>query len=131
MPFASINPTNPRTNRWNFRKKILRIGDFENLSFFQLAISNFSFSQKKCCFIPIKISPNLYGRMDELKFWCFHWFPENSLLCVILRYTVYNKVNKVEMNKGLILDNQNEVNFLQIGVWTLKDCPINNLFYFF
>ena len=23
------------------------------------------------------------------KFWCFPWFPENSLLCVILRYTVY------------------------------------------
>ena len=41
------------------------------------------------CFIPMKISPNLYGRMDGSKFWCFPWFPENSLLCVILRYTVY------------------------------------------
>ena len=40
------------------------------------------------CFIPTKISPNLYGRMDGSKFWCFPWFPENSLLCVILRYTV-------------------------------------------
>ena len=29
------------------------------------------------------------GRMDESKFWCFFWFPENSLLYVILRYTVY------------------------------------------
>ena len=37
----------------------------------------------------MKISPNLHGRMDELKFWCFLWFLENSLLCVILRYTVY------------------------------------------
>ena len=37
----------------------------------------------------MKISPNLYGRMDGLKFGCFPWFPENSLLCVILRYTVY------------------------------------------
>ena len=27
--------------------------------------------------------------MDGSKFWCFPWFPENSLLCVILRYTVY------------------------------------------
>ena len=44
------------------------------------------------CFIPIKISPNLYGRMDGSKFWCFPWFPENSLLCVILRYTVYKWV---------------------------------------
>ena len=50
---------------------------------FQTQQSNFF------CFIPMKISPNLYGRMDGSKFWCFPWFPENSLLCVILRYTVY------------------------------------------
>ena len=51
------------------------------------------------CFIPMKISPNLYGRMDGLKFWCFPWFPENSLLCVILRYTVYmQKTNKQKCN---------------------------------
>ena len=37
----------------------------------------------------MKISPNLYGRIDGSKFWCFPWFPENSLLCVILRYRVY------------------------------------------
>ena len=41
------------------------------------------------CFILMKISPNLYGRMDGSKFWCFPWFPEKSLLCVILCYTVY------------------------------------------
>ena len=39
--------------------------------------------------LPMKISPNLYGRMDGTKFWCFPWIPENSSLCVILRYTVY------------------------------------------
>ena len=38
MPFASINPKNPRTNPWNFWKKILRIGGFEKLSFFESAI---------------------------------------------------------------------------------------------
>ena len=27
--------------------------------------------------------------MDGSKFWCFHWFSANSLLCVILRYIVY------------------------------------------
>ena len=27
--------------------------------------------------------------MDGSKFWGFPWFPENSLVCVILRYTVY------------------------------------------
>ena len=89
MPFASFNPTNPRTNLRNFREKILRIGDFEKWAFFESAILNFFFEKKVFfCFIPMKISPNLYGRMDGSKCWCFPWFPENSLLCVILRYTV-------------------------------------------
>ena len=41
MPFASINPTNPRTNLWNFHKILVRIGGFENLSFFASTILNF------------------------------------------------------------------------------------------
>ena len=31
------------------------------------------------CFTPMKISPNLYCRMDGSKFWGFPWFPESSL----------------------------------------------------
>ena len=38
--------------------------------------------------ICIKISHKLCDRMDWTQFWCFPWFPANSLLCVILRYTV-------------------------------------------
>ena len=45
MPFASINPTNPRTDPWNFHKKILRIGDFEKCTFFESAILNFFFQK--------------------------------------------------------------------------------------
>jgi hypothetical protein len=45
MPFASINPTNPRTNLWNFHEKNLRIGDFEKLIFFESAIFNFFFKK--------------------------------------------------------------------------------------
>ena len=41
MPFASINPTNPRTNSWNFHKKILRIDRVEKWPFFESAILNF------------------------------------------------------------------------------------------
>ena len=90
MPFTSFNPTNPRTNLRNFCEKILRIGDFEKWAFFESAILNFFFrKKKKNFFIPMKISPILYGRMVGSKFWCFPWFPENSLLCVILCYTVY------------------------------------------
>ena len=45
MPFASINPTNPRTNPGNFHEKILRIGGVENLSFFESAILIFFFKK--------------------------------------------------------------------------------------
>ena len=90
MPFASFNPTNPRTNLRNFREKFLRIGNLKKWAFFWVVHFEFLFKKKKFfCFIPMKISPNLYGRMDGSRFWCFFWFPENSLLCVILRYTVY------------------------------------------
>ena len=34
MPFASINSTNQRTNPWNFREKILRIGGAGKWAFF-------------------------------------------------------------------------------------------------
>ena len=33
MPFASINPTNPRTNPWNFHEKILRIDEALKMTF--------------------------------------------------------------------------------------------------
>ena len=63
---------------------ILKNGHFEKSA---ILIS----SKKKnfFCFIFMKISPNLYGRMDGSKFWHFPWFPGNFLLCVIYRYTVY------------------------------------------
>ena len=60
MPFASINPTNPRTYPWNFHKKILRIGRVEKLSFF--------------CFIPMKISHKLCVRIDGTQFLLLWWF---------------------------------------------------------
>ena len=86
-----------------FTKKSWELAILKNALFLSWPFWIFFFQKKKIffCFIPIKISPNLHGRMDELKFWCFHWFPENSLLCVILRYTVYNQVlfNKVIFNE--------------------------------
>ena len=49
MPFASINPTNPRTNLWNFHENFLRIGDFEKRRFFESAIlMGQNFDQAKC-----------------------------------------------------------------------------------
>ena len=47
MPFASINPTSPRTDPWNFHKKILRIDRVEKWPFFESAILNFFLQKKK------------------------------------------------------------------------------------
>ena len=41
IPFASINPTNPRTTPWKFHEKILRIGRAGKWGFFEAAILNF------------------------------------------------------------------------------------------
>ena len=46
MPFTSINPTNPRTNPWNFYEQILKIGGAGKWGFFVSAILNFFFPKK-------------------------------------------------------------------------------------
>ena len=46
MPFASINPTNPRTNAWNFHEKIFRVGGAGKWGFFESAILKFFFQKK-------------------------------------------------------------------------------------
>ena len=55
MPFASIYPTNPKTNPTQFRKKILRIDGFEKRGFFESAILELFFQkQPKKFLIPWK-----------------------------------------------------------------------------
>ena len=61
MPFALINPSNPRTNPWNFHKKILRIGDFEKCTFFESAILIFFFSKRNCFISMQKSSLFIWG----------------------------------------------------------------------
>ena len=80
MPFASINPTKRRTNPWNFHKNILRIGDFEKLSFFWVGHFGFFFQKKKkkICFIPMKISQTYFAIKDGSKFWWLPWFPAKN-----------------------------------------------------
>ena len=76
MPFASINPTNPRTNPWNFHEKILRIGDFEKWALFESAILIFfSIFFHFFCFISMKTSQSLLVSKDGSKFWWLPWFP--------------------------------------------------------
>ena len=47
MPFASINPTNPRTHPAQFGKTMLRIDHLAKWFFFESAILDFFFQKKK------------------------------------------------------------------------------------
>ena len=68
MPFASIYPTDPRTNPAQFREKILRIDGFEKRSFFESAILKFFFKKKKKMLNPMKISQRFLGSKDGSNF---------------------------------------------------------------
>ena len=84
----SINQSyQPKDRSVTFSRKNL-----ENWRFWKTAILKnrpfwiFFFKKKKFfCFILMKISPNLYGRTDESKFWSFLSFPGNFLLCLIIQ----------------------------------------------
>ena len=59
MLFASNNPTNPRTDPWNFHKKILRIDRVEKWPIFESAILIFFFQkEKKIASSPWKLVTN-------------------------------------------------------------------------
>ena len=80
MPFASINPNNPRTNPWNFHKKILRTVDFEKRRFWKSAILDFFFlkKNKKFAWSPWKSVTNYVIEWTGLNFDvfpCFHQIP--------------------------------------------------------
>ena len=59
MPFASINPTNPRTNPWNFKNWRF----WKSQYFFNLAIFNF------LCLIPMKTNQSSFVSKNGSKFW--------------------------------------------------------------
>ena len=88
MPFASINPTNLRTYPYNFEKNILNWQSWKSQFFFESAILEI-FLKVFFCFIPMKISQSVISSKDGLKFWWLPWFPVNTLLFLILGYTVY------------------------------------------
>ena len=75
IPFASINPTNPRTHPAQFCKEILRIDRLAKWGFFEAAILNFFFQRNIFfCFIPMKISHKLCVRIDGTQFLRLWWF---------------------------------------------------------
>ena len=61
MPFPSIYPTDPRTNLWNFREKILRMDGFENSVFLRWPFWFINFFLLH----PIKSSQSFFARMGQ------------------------------------------------------------------
>ena len=91
IPFTSINPTNPRTNPWNFYEQILKIGGAGKWGFFVSAILNFFFQKKKFFFASLQWkSVNIYGTIRV--FWNFDDYPDSSKklgVCNNMEYTVF------------------------------------------
>ena len=71
------------------QKKILRIGRVEKLRFFYMPFWIFFFYKKPLFLLHPHENQSQIMWYNGTQFWCFSWFPANSLLCVILHYTVY------------------------------------------
>ena len=73
MPFASFNPTNPRTNPWNFGGICSAFDEVEKLSFFESAILNFFFRKKNFFFAssPWKLVTNYVLEWMGLNFYYY------------------------------------------------------------
>ena len=88
MPFASINPTNPRTNPWNFHKKIfwelaiLKNGHFEKRPFWKKIFKFFFFLLHLH-----ENQPKLLGYQGWVEILMI--ILVYSKVCVIICYTVY------------------------------------------
>ena len=81
MPFASINPTNPRTNPWNFHEKILRIGGAGKWGFYPFFLSRpfwiFFFKKEKKKFL-LHLNEKTNGfHMRYHLFLQYGWFLQN------------------------------------------------------
>ena len=81
-----------KKNKKHFNKKLHNIqlsnmiGDLENLSFFWMDILDLFFKKKKkkrMLYSSENQPKFMHGRMDGSRFWCFPWFTENYMLCVI------------------------------------------------
>ena len=74
------------------------------------------------CFIPMKISQSFLCSKDGSKFYWLPWFPANSLLCVMLRYTVL--VRRIETFLLNFL-----LNIIIEMMQRFKDSPTSNVKY--
>ena len=81
----------------------------------------------------MKISYKLCDRMNGSQFWCFSWFPENSLLYVILLYTVqcsYNlsRDNSIQISEPALQKSWKSPSKMSKKVWiTMKKIETWNI----
>ena len=89
--FTSINPTNPRTNPWNFRQKILRIGGAGKWRFVFFVFGCWVFQKKKTKgfhlgkdFIPTNMHTTVAETSAHCRSWsCLHliiYFLEDKIM---------------------------------------------------
>ena len=89
-----------------FSQKILRIGDFEKLSFF--------------CFIPMKISHKLCVRMDGTQFLWLWWLiakngPHQALILAVYIHNIY-KENRLYISFSWVMSIYSSVLFNNIDL---------------
>ena len=74
IPFASINPIDPRTNL--LAKIFWKLAILKNSIF----LSRLFWTLKKICFISMKICQRFFDVKDGTKFWWLPWFPAKNYL---------------------------------------------------
>ena len=91
MPFASINPTNPRTNPWNFGGNCSAFGGGWKTQFFWVGHFEIFFAKKKFFFasFPSKLV-NIYGIARIFQnFDDYPGFQKISGVPILLQHSVY------------------------------------------
>jgi hypothetical protein len=111
MRFTSTNSTNPRTNLWNFHKKILRIGDFKKLSFFWVGHFGFFFQKKLILFHPHENQSKVLGYQGWDKNLMITLIssqkPSTRNLCPQCKWlVVYRKIAYIQSKNRHILDTE-------------------------
>ena len=120
MGFASINPTNPWTDLWNFREKISRIGDFEKRQFWKIGHFEFDFLEKK--------NVLLHSHKNQSKFvWFNGWvkiltFSLVSRKFLAMRNITLYSVGHAHYKKGQYKKNHNVFSsILRVQVSTIRE----------
>ena len=92
-PFASINPTNPRTISWKFGTNCSAFGGGWKTQFFWVGHYDFFFKNKNFSVSNLlKLVTSLWDTKDGMKFWWLPWFPAKNNSCQLIWPSLYHPV---------------------------------------